>query len=83
MHRYETRKTGRGLGSLVRPVLRLAGLPREGLRSVTVLDRYGYLLPGSEDKVNDALDALANAATATPTAPVVPLARDGRGTRSA
>jgi integrase len=26
---------------------------------VTVLDRYGHLLPGSEDKVNAALDALA------------------------
>jgi integrase len=26
---------------------------------VTVLDRYGHLLPGSEDKVNDALDAMA------------------------
>jgi integrase len=27
---------------------------------VTVLDRYGHLLPGSEDKVNDALDAVAS-----------------------
>jgi integrase len=27
---------------------------------VTVLDRYGHLLPGSEDKVNDALDAMAS-----------------------
>ena len=26
---------------------------------VTVLDRYGHLLPGSENRVNDALDALA------------------------
>jgi integrase len=26
---------------------------------VTVLDRYGHLLPGVEDRVNDALDALA------------------------
>ena len=33
---------------------------------VTVLDRYGHLLPGSEDKVNDALDTLASAATETP-----------------
>lgn len=29
---------------------------------VTVLDRYGHLLPGHEDKVNDALDAMADAA---------------------
>jgi len=29
---------------------------------VTVLDRYGHLLPGSEEKVTDALDALAEAA---------------------
>jgi integrase len=38
---------------------------------VTVLDRYGHLLPGSEDRVNDALDALAVATedgTATITA---------------
>jgi hypothetical protein len=28
----------------------------------TVLDRYGHLLPGSEDRVNDALDAMAEAA---------------------
>ena len=27
---------------------------------VTVLDRYGHLLPGSEDKVNAALDAMAS-----------------------
>jgi integrase len=26
---------------------------------VTVLDRYGHLFPGSEDRVNDALDAMA------------------------
>lgn len=26
---------------------------------VTVLDRYGHLLPGCEDRVNDALDAMA------------------------
>ncbi len=49
---------------------------------VTVLDRYGHLLPGSEDKVNDALDALAEAAIPDATASVVQLARDGRGTRS-
>jgi hypothetical protein len=27
---------------------------------VTVLDRYGHLLPGFEDRVNDALDAMAS-----------------------
>jgi integrase len=37
---------------------------------VTVLDRYGHLLPGHEDKVNDALDLMATGATATPTAAV-------------
>lgn len=37
---------------------------------VTVLDRYGHLLPGHEDKVNDALDAMADAASPAPTAPV-------------
>jgi integrase len=36
---------------------------RAGHASVaTVLDRYGHLLPGSEDRVNDALDAMAEAA---------------------
>jgi integrase len=29
---------------------------------VTVLDRYGHLLPGSEDRVTDALDDLARGA---------------------
>jgi integrase len=42
---------------------------------VTVLDRYGHLLPGSEDKVNAALDALADAAAPTTDAAVVPLVR--------
>ncbi len=37
---------------------------------VTVLDRYGHLLPGHEDKVNDALDAIAEAASSTPNASV-------------
>ena len=32
---------------------------------VTVLDRYGHLLPGSEDRVNDALDAMADASRVT------------------
>jgi integrase len=44
---------------------------RAGHTSVSVvLDRYGHLLPGSEDAVNDALDALADAVT---TGAVVPL----------
>lgn len=30
---------------------------------VTVLDRYGHLLPGQEERVNDALDAMADAAS--------------------
>jgi hypothetical protein len=30
---------------------------------VTVLDRHGHLLPGSEDHVNDALDHLAEQAS--------------------
>lgn len=38
---------------------------------VTVLDRYGHRFAGSEDRVNDALDALANAARPVPLAPVV------------
>ena len=33
---------------------------------VTVLDRYGHLLPGEEDRVTDALDLMAQAATARP-----------------
>lgn len=32
---------------------------------VTVLDRYGHLLPGSEDRVNDALDAMADSSRVT------------------
>lgn len=40
---------------------------------VTVLDRYGHLLPGSEDRVNDALDVLAAGAVAAPSAEVVEL----------
>jgi integrase len=36
---------------------------RAGHTSVSVvLDRYGHLLPGHEDKVNDALDAFAHSA---------------------
>ena len=42
---------------------------------VTVLDRYGHLLPGSEERVTDALEAIAQAAKATPTAAVVGLDR--------
>ncbi len=34
---------------------------RAGHTSVAVvLDRYGHLLPGTDDRVNDALDVLAN-----------------------
>ena len=33
---------------------------------VTVLDRYGHLLPRGEDHVTDALDAMARAAAAAP-----------------
>jgi integrase len=42
---------------------------------VTVLDRYGHLLPGSEERVTDALEAMAQAAKAAPNASVVALAR--------
>ena len=48
---------------------------------VTVLDRYGHLLPGSEDHVNDALDLLAeqaNQATGTDGS-VTPLRRPSSG----
>jgi hypothetical protein len=41
---------------------------------VTVLDRYGHLLPGSEDRVNDALDAMI-ASTAMAGGGIVPLRR--------
>ncbi|MCB0908767.1 MAG: tyrosine-type recombinase/integrase [Nocardioidaceae bacterium] len=37
---------------------------------VTVLDRYGHLLPGHEEGVNDALDAMAADAVAVSSAPV-------------
>jgi hypothetical protein len=40
-----------------------------------VLDRYGHLLPGSEDKVTDALETLMRTAVAKPDADVVPLSR--------
>ena len=43
---------------------------------VTVLDRYGHLLPGSEERVNDALDRLAAAVPApTPLAPIIAIDR--------
>lgn len=38
-----------------------------------VLDRYGHLLPGSEERVNDALDAFADAARTVPPGAVVKL----------
>ena len=37
---------------------------------VTVLDRYGHLLPGEEDRVTDSLDLMAQAAAARPAATV-------------
>lgn len=37
---------------------------------VTVLDRYGHLLPGHEDEVNERLDAMAEAARPAPDAEV-------------
>ncbi len=42
---------------------------------VTVLDRYGHLLPGFEERVTDALEAMARAASALPGASVVTLDR--------
>lgn len=39
----------------------------------TVLDRYGHLLPGQEDRVTDALEVMFQAATPAPTAAVVDL----------
>lgn len=47
---------------------------------VTVLDRYGHLLPGTEDRVNDALDVLAGAFVASPAASVSPLRSLATGT---
>lgn len=41
--------------------------------TVTVLDRYGHLLPSSEDHVTDALDAMATAAQPARLAQVVNL----------
>jgi integrase len=40
------------------------------------LDRYGHLMPGQAEAVADRLDAMARAATPTPSAPVVPLSAD-------
>jgi integrase len=37
---------------------------------VTVFDRYGHLLPGHEDQVTDALDAMAEMARSTPSGTV-------------
>jgi integrase len=42
---------------------------------VTVLDRYGHLLPGQEDRVTSALDAMFAAQPAPETAPVLKLLR--------
>jgi integrase len=40
---------------------------------VTVLDRYGHLLPGCEQRVNEALDAMGRNVVPPSPAPVVPL----------
>lgn len=53
---------------------------RAGHSSVSVvLDRYGHLLPGTEDRVTDALDALASREPAAPTVrePVTDLLASG------
>lgn len=42
---------------------------------VTVLDRYGHLLPGTEERVTDALEAMARGARPAPDASVVTLQR--------
>ena len=48
---------------------------RAGHRSVvTVLDRYGHLLPGVESRVTDALDEMGRRAAVRPTASVTQLA---------
>lgn len=43
---------------------------------VTVLDRYGHLLPGEEDRVTEALDLMAQAAAPRPPGVVLPIRRD-------
>ena len=49
---------------------------RAGHTSVSVvLDRYGHLLPGLEDRVTDALDEMAKAVTSAPMASVTALRR--------
>ena len=44
---------------------------------VTVLDRYGHLLPGEEDRVTETLDLMAQAAAPRPPGVVLPLRSDG------
>lgn len=44
---------------------------------VTVLDRYGHLLPGTEERVTDALDAMFAAASPAPSASVTALPASG------
>ena len=51
---------------------------------VTVVDRYGHLLPGSETKVNDALDDMARDALSdpVPTAVEIPTGEISRHIRA-
>jgi len=44
---------------------------------ITLFDRYGHLLPGQEDRVTSALDAMFAAPAPAPAAPVVKLLRPG------
>lgn len=39
----------------------------------TVLDRYGHLLPGQEDRVTDALEAMFRSTSLAPSAKIMPL----------
>jgi hypothetical protein len=50
---------------------------------VTVLDRYGHLLPGTADQVTEALDRLAATAQPAPFGEVIAMhLRDARGMES-
>jgi hypothetical protein len=50
---------------------------------VTVLDRYGHLLPREEDTVTDALDAMAQTVPSRPLATVTEIPADISRTRRA